>query len=82
MTFWVYENWVAESKAVIHRGYCGHCKEGKMHQESEIEKNRELCSKCGKLSTRIRSFSPKSEGSLLICSKHGTLDISVYLKGY
>jgi len=28
MNFYVYENWTAESKAVIHIGSCGHCKEG------------------------------------------------------
>ena len=26
--YWVYENWVAEKKAVIHRADCGHCREG------------------------------------------------------
>lgn len=29
MGYWVYENWVAENKAVIHKGSCGHCKEGR-----------------------------------------------------
>lgn len=28
MSFWVYENWVAESKAVIHAGDCRFCNEG------------------------------------------------------
>jgi hypothetical protein len=28
MSYYVYENWTAERKAVIHRGSCGHCKEG------------------------------------------------------
>jgi len=28
MAYWVYENWVAENKAVIHRASCGHCKDG------------------------------------------------------
>jgi hypothetical protein len=28
MNYYVYENWTAENKAVIHRGSCGHCKEG------------------------------------------------------
>lgn len=27
--FWVYENWTAEKKAVIHDGACGHCNHGK-----------------------------------------------------
>lgn len=26
--FWVYENWVAEKKAVVHRAECGHCRNG------------------------------------------------------
>lgn len=26
--FWVYENWVAAKKAVVHRGDCGFCHEG------------------------------------------------------
>ncbi len=26
--FWVYENWVAEKKAVVHRTECGHCQNG------------------------------------------------------
>ena len=26
--YWVYENWVAEQKAVIHVGSCGYCKDG------------------------------------------------------
>lgn len=29
MAFYVYENWTAEHKAVIHKGTCGYCKEGK-----------------------------------------------------
>lgn len=28
MNFYVYENWTAEIKAVLHRGSCGNCKEG------------------------------------------------------
>ena len=28
MSYWVYENWVAESKAVIHLGACRFCNEG------------------------------------------------------
>ncbi len=28
MSYWVYENWVAESKAVIHLGSCRFCNEG------------------------------------------------------
>jgi hypothetical protein len=28
MTYYVYENWTAENKAVIHRSSCGNCKEG------------------------------------------------------
>lgn len=29
MRFWVYENWTAEQKAVVHRGTCGNCNDGK-----------------------------------------------------
>ena len=29
MSFYVYENWTAEHKAVIHLGSCGYCKEGR-----------------------------------------------------
>lgn len=29
MRYWVYENWTAEHKAVIHRGTCGNCNDGK-----------------------------------------------------
>ena len=28
MSFYVYENWTAEHKAVIHRGSCGNCQYG------------------------------------------------------
>ncbi|MCK9583235.1 MAG: hypothetical protein M0Q46_06465 [Endomicrobiales bacterium] len=28
MSYYIYENWVAEKKAVIHKGSCGYCKEG------------------------------------------------------
>jgi hypothetical protein len=28
MAYWVYENWRAEHKAIIHRGECGNCKHG------------------------------------------------------
>lgn len=26
--YWVYENWTAEKKAVIHRSDCSHCRNG------------------------------------------------------
>ncbi len=29
MSYWVYENWTAENKAVIHSGSCGNCNEGR-----------------------------------------------------
>jgi hypothetical protein len=29
MTFYVYENWTAENKAVIHRSTCGSCNNGR-----------------------------------------------------
>jgi len=35
--FWVYENWTAEHKAVIHSGTCGHCNHGKGCQPSKAD---------------------------------------------
>jgi hypothetical protein len=29
MAYWIYENWTAESKAVIHQGTCGYCNDGR-----------------------------------------------------
>jgi hypothetical protein len=29
MTYYVYENWTAKDKAVIHRGTCGYCNDGR-----------------------------------------------------
>ena len=29
MSYWIYENWTAESKAVIHDGSCSYCNNGK-----------------------------------------------------
>ena len=31
VTYWIYENWVAENKAVIHVGTCRHCNDGAGH---------------------------------------------------
>jgi hypothetical protein len=36
MTYYIYENWIAENKAVIHRGSCGNCKEGKGCHENPL----------------------------------------------
>ncbi len=36
MSFYVYENWVAENKAVIHRGTCGNCREGRGCHENPL----------------------------------------------
>jgi hypothetical protein len=27
--YWIYENWTADKKAVIHRAGCGHCNDGR-----------------------------------------------------
>jgi len=35
--FYVYENWTAEQKAVIHIGHCGYCNEGKGCHENPLE---------------------------------------------
>ena len=41
MEYWIYENWTAESKAVIHRSTCGYCKDGKgCHSNTLGKKNR------------------------------------------
>jgi hypothetical protein len=29
MRYWVYENWTAEKKAVVHAAGCGNCKDGR-----------------------------------------------------
>lgn len=29
MKYYVYENWTAKDKAVIHRGTCGYCNDGR-----------------------------------------------------
>lgn len=40
MNYYVYENWTAENKAVIHRADCGFCKDGKgCHNNSLGNKN-------------------------------------------
>jgi hypothetical protein len=38
--YWIYENWTAESKAVIHRGECSFCITGKgIHPQKEEGRN-------------------------------------------
>jgi hypothetical protein len=39
MNYYIYENWTAENKGVIHKGSCGYCKEGKDCHENSL-KNR------------------------------------------
>ena len=36
MDYWVYENWTAESKAVVHRADCGYCNHGKGCHENPL----------------------------------------------
>ena len=36
MNFYVYENWTAENKAVIHRGLCGNCRDGRGCHETPL----------------------------------------------
>ena len=36
MTYYVYENWTAENKAVIHKDSCGNCKEGEGCHENPL----------------------------------------------
>jgi hypothetical protein len=38
MKYYVYENWTAESKAVIHRGTCGNCNDGRGCHENPLGK--------------------------------------------
>lgn len=38
--FWIYENWVADKKAVVHRADCGYCNEGAgAHQNTQGDRN-------------------------------------------
>lgn len=38
--YYVYENWTAENKAVIHRGSCGNCQDGRgCHPHIKGDKN-------------------------------------------
>lgn len=40
MNFYVYENWTAEDKAIIHRDSCGHCNYGRgCHANPLSDKN-------------------------------------------
>jgi hypothetical protein len=40
MGYWVYENWTAESKAVVHSGDCGYCHDGNgCHEHKLGERN-------------------------------------------
>ena len=36
MRYYVYENWTAEHKAVIHKGTCRYCNEGQGCQENSL----------------------------------------------
>lgn len=40
MAFWVYQNWTAEKKAIIHHESCGFCNAGKgIHSKKEDKRN-------------------------------------------
>jgi len=40
MDYYIYENWTAEKKAVIHRGSCKFCNDGKrIHGDKEEGRN-------------------------------------------
>ena len=40
MPFYVYENWTAQDKAVIHKGECGYCNHGKgCHENPSRDKH-------------------------------------------
>lgn len=34
--YWIYENWRAEKKAVVHRADCGHCRDGQGSQTNKL----------------------------------------------
>lgn len=36
MRYYIYENWTAKNKAVIHRGTCGYCNEGRGCHENPL----------------------------------------------
>ena len=36
MSYYVYENWRAENKAVIHTGFCGNCNNGRGCHENPL----------------------------------------------
>jgi len=36
MNYYVYENWTAEKKAIIHTGFCGNCNEGRGCHEHKL----------------------------------------------
>ena len=50
MSYYVYENWIAEKKAVIHKGSCGNCKDGMGCHENP------LGNKNGKWSSPFKSI--------------------------
>jgi len=50
MDYYIYRNWVAEKKAVIHRSECGMCNNGKGCHENA------LGNKNGEWSKRLKSF--------------------------
>ena len=39
MEYYIYENWTAEKKAVIHKGDCSNCKYGKGKHKEKTDKN-------------------------------------------
>ena len=60
MSYYIYRNWVAEKKAVIHRGDCGYCKDGKgCHRHLRGNDNGEWSGPYGKLSTAEKQASMK-----------------------
>ena len=59
MSYFIYRNWVAEKKAVIHKGVCGMCKNGRgCHTNPLGNKN-------GEWSKEFKTFSDaKKEASV------------------
>ena len=70
MQYYIYRNWVAEKKAMIHRADCGHCKDGKgCHRHLKGNKNGEWSGPFHKLIDAVREASKKYEGRTLKSKK-------------
>ena len=70
MSYYIYRNWVAEKKAVIHRADCGYCNNGKgCHVNPLGDKNGKWFGPFHKLIDAVREASKKYEGRTLKSKK-------------